>query len=262
MKRYIRIYLLLLRLNLSVLMAYRVSFVNSIVGTIGWGIISILSMYLLTINISNAYGWSKTDLLIAAGVYSVIIGIFHVLFSRNFERFSRIIHLGQLDSILVKPVDSQFLISMWLFNYASLLRVFVGGLFIFYILHVMHIVISFLNVLGFLALMTSSLFLLYAVWFTFTTFTVWFTNLSNLVDFLYGFSYLGRYPPEMVRQSRNVFLFIFLPLTLIATVPAKTIIQKASVVDITELLFFSFFLFFLSRKFWQFALRFYTSASG
>ncbi len=262
MKRYIKIYSLLLRLNLSALLAYRANFINSVIGTVGWGFVSIASMFLLTSRVTTVYGWTREELLTVTGVYSVIIGIFHMLCSRNVERFSRIINLGQLDSILLKPTDPQFMVSLWLFNYASVFRIIMGIIFTIYMLQKMHIVVTLISFFGFIILMISGLLLLYSVWFSIITITIWFTNLTNLVDFLYGFSNLGRYPPEMIRRTGNLFLFIFLPLTFIATIPIKAILQKALPSDVLMLLLISWGFFFLTRKFFKFALRFYTSASG
>lgn len=59
------------------------------------------------------------------------------------------------------------------------------------------------------------------------------------------------------------YLFVFLlPLTLVITTPAKVLLQR---LDITTLLIFfglAALLVTLSRKFWKFALRYYTSANG
>src|SRR6185312_3229309 len=98
------------------------NFINSTISSVGWGIISIISMYILTAKTSSIYGWNRNELLLLAGVYSVSIGIFHTIFSRNFDRFSKVIHLGDLDSILLKPIDSQFSLSFTLFNYMSITR--------------------------------------------------------------------------------------------------------------------------------------------
>lgn len=262
MKRYLRIYGLLLKLNLSSLLAYRANLINSAIATVGWGIVSIIIMYLLTFRTSSVYGWKPYELILASGMYSILIGVFHMFFSRNFEQFSRTIHLGQLDSILLKPLDTQFTTSMWIFRFTNGFRVLFGVIFVGFMIHAYHLSLSFMQVLLFVILFASSLMLLYAIWFTVSTLTVWFTNLSNVIDFLYTVSNLGRYPPEMLEHTNNVFLYIFLPLSLVATVPTKVLLQKVSISEGLLLFGCATILFYFSRKFWQFALRFYTSASG
>jgi ABC-2 type transport system permease protein len=64
-------------------------------------------------------------------------------------------------------------------------------------------------------------------------------------------------------KGASIFLFFALfPLTLVVVTPIKVLLQKASVNDIVWLVVCAISLFIISRKFWQFALRSYTSASG
>src|SRR3972149_8688112 len=90
MGKYVRIYRDLLRLNLSSLVAYRSNFVNSVVSSTAWGVFSLVSIVLLTYRVQSVFGWTREEILLLTGVYSVVIGVFHTLFSRNFVRFSRL----------------------------------------------------------------------------------------------------------------------------------------------------------------------------
>ncbi|HSW97194.1 MAG TPA: ABC-2 family transporter protein [Candidatus Saccharimonadales bacterium] len=262
MNYYLKIYSVLLRLNISALIEYRANFFNSLLGTIGWAVVSITSMILLTSRVKIVYGWTPDELLAVTGLYSILIGVFSLFFSRNFERFSRIIHKGELDTILLKPIDSQFLLSFWVVNYPSIARIFIGIGFLWYILQRMHIAVTMFSIVNFLLLTFCGVILLYSLWFCVMTIIIKLTNLTNLIDFLYSFNNLGRYPPEMIKQTRNIFIFILLPFTLTATIPIRTLLSKASFVDIEILTLCSFGSLFLSRILWKFALRFYTSGGG
>ncbi len=261
MKKYFKVYKTLLQLNLSTLTAYRANFINSLISSLAWGSFSVLSVFLLTSKTSSVYGWSKNELLILIGAYNIFIGIFHLLFSRNFDRFSTLIHYGQLDGLLVKPMDSQFLLSFWFFNYTSFFRILLGILFTVYMLFQTHQALSFLAILGFVIFGIIGILLLYSVWFIIVTFTIWFTRLSNLVELLYNLNGMTRYPQEMFRGTKIIFFFL-LPITLALTTPTKLLFSKSSTSDFFLLFIFSVILFYISRKFWKFALKFYTSASS
>lgn len=262
MKRYFTIYFVLLRLNFSALVEYRANFFNSLIGTTGWAVVSVVSMLLLTSRIKTVYGWTPDELLAVTALYSILIGIFSLFFSRNFERFAKIINKGDLDAVLLKPVDSQFLLSCSIVNYSSITRVIIGISFLWYILQKMHTAISIVGFMSFTFLTFCGILLLYSLWFCVLTLIIKISNLTNITDFLYGFNNLGRYPPEMIKQTKNIFIFILLPFTLTATIPVKALLTKASFIDIIILSVFSFLLFIGSRFFWKFALKSYTSASG
>lgn len=120
---------MLIKINLSSLLAYRANFINSLISSIVWSIFHIMSIYLLTSRTSSVYGWNRSELIMLSGMYLTLSGLFHLLFSINFDRFSKAIDYGQIDIILLKPLDSQFMMSCWYINYASIFRVIAGSTF-------------------------------------------------------------------------------------------------------------------------------------
>lgn len=258
MKKYLNIYKTLLLLNLQVLTAYRANFVNSAISTVVWGSMSFLSIFLLTARTNQVAGWSRNDLLLLTAIYNIVIGSFHVLFSRNFERFSRIMHMAEFDTLLTKPIDSQFSISFWYFNYTSIFRVIVGVIVAAVILKSRF----FLELPVFLLLSLVGITLSYCIWFLISTLMVKYTNLSNIVEVLYQINGFSRYPMDLYR-GLGLFAFTFIvPLVIMITVPAKYLASKVTSFDLLMLFGITLLFFITTRLAWKFALRFYASASG
>jgi len=263
MNRYLKIYLRLIQLNFSVFTANRTAnFVAGIIGALGWGVISVLTMVLLTLKSSTVYGWTRSEIILMTALYAVFIGIYHTIFSKNFERFSEIIHKGQLDGVLLKPIDSQFFLSLWVINYLTILRIIFGAALSIYMMRTMSLTISVLDTLFFMLLFICGLITVYSIWYIVITLTIWFSNLTNLVDFLYNVTNIVRYPSETITHAGNVFLFVLIPLMFVLNVPVKVFLHKTTTGDVFGLLIFTLVFFFISRFFWKFALRFYTSVSG
>jgi ABC-2 type transport system permease protein len=262
MLRYIKLYKTLIVMNFSLLSAYRANFVNSAMSSVTWGLFSFLTIFLLTSKTNTLYGWSRDEILVLTGVYNIMIGLFHTLFSRNFGRFSRIVHLGELDSILVKPIDSQYLLSFWLINYTSIFRIILGIIFTFYILGKTGAEFSHFSLIISSVVFVFSIITLYSIWYLVLTLIIWFTKLDNLLEILFDINGVSRFPQEMYKGiSEYVFLFL-LPLTLIVVTPSQILLSKMQLPNIFLLIIFSMLLFVSSRKFWKFALRYYTSASS
>lgn len=262
MNRYLRIYRKLLSLNLSALMAYRANFVNSLISSIAWAAFSIFSMILLTSRTPSAYGWTRNEIILLTGSYNIIVGIFHMIFSRNFQRFSNIVHFGHLDALLTKPVDSQFLLSFWLFNYTSGIRVVMGIVINAIMLSIMGIHVQLSDILLFSLFTVMGIVLLYSIWFTVITFTIWFTRLSNLVDLLYSINGVTRFPPKMVSNLRSAFSYVLIPLTFVVAPQTRFLIQRTMTMDIFILLIMAVTTLMLSRTFFRFALRYYASGGN
>ncbi len=262
MKRYLAIYRQLIRLNLSALLTYRINFVNNLLASIGWGATSLLTVYLLTAKITGAYGWKREELLLFNGIYGVVIGLFHMFISVNMGRLSRVIHMGELDAILVKPLDSQFAVSLWQINFATVARILMAALFSVWVIGSLGVTVTAEAAAAFVLLSGATLLLLYSLWFLILTNLIWFTNLSNLVLFMYSFESMARFPKEMLMQLSSVLFVTVFPLAIAVNTPARALIGKMNVTDSLLLLLLSVAFFAASRAYWKFALRYYTSASG
>jgi ABC-2 type transport system permease protein len=262
MKKYLNVYRTLIRLNFSSLVVYRANVINNILGSTVWGVFSLISIMLLTARTTSVFGWTRYEILLLSGVYALFIGIFHTLFSRNFERLTHLIRHGMLDAILTKPMDSQFMVSTSIINFTSIIRIVLGMVFIGYIISVAHMTVTLPTIVLFFLGLAIGIILLYSFWFIVATLIIWYPDLSNLIEVLYSASNFGRYPREMYAPM-NQFLFLFiLPLTFMVIAPTKILLAKLTVVDAAGLLIFAAVFFVCSRKFWKFALRFYTSASS
>lgn len=261
MIKYFKVYRQLIINNLSWLISYRSNFINSMISSLVWGTISLVSMYILSAGSTSIYGWNQNQLLVMVGVYNIIVGTFHVLFSRNFERFSRIVNVGELDGVLLKPIDSQFLMSFWVTNFTGIFRIALGIVFSLFILQKLHISLNIFDVGVFLCLMIFSITFLYGIWFIIITLTIWYTNLSNLVGLLYEVNGTTRFPAEMFIELGSFVVLVFVPLTFVINTPTKVLLQKFTMYEMAIVLICSLGLFLFSRWFWKFALRHYTSAS-
>lgn len=260
--RYFTIYKTLLKLNFSYLAIYKSNLMSSILANSVWGFFSLLLIIILTSKIPSVFGWTRYELFLLFGIYNIFTSIFQFFFTRGFDRFSEIINKGKLDSLLLKPVDSQFLISLSYSNFPVLLRIFLGGGFITYVLMQMHYLPTLIQFFFTLILMLSSIIVLYSVWYIVSTCLIWWSNLSNLVGLMYEINGATRYPQEMYRSVSPMLFYTVLPLTLVATVPTQALIGKATFGNMFLLIFFAVFLLFVSRVFWKYALRFYVSAGG
>lgn len=262
MKRYIRVYTQLWKMSFRALLVYRANFLNSLMASLSWGIFSVLSILLLTSQTNSIYGWSKSDIILLTCGYQILIGFFHTLFSRNFERMAEVINWAQLDAFLIKPLDSQFALSVWQVNYTSIIRIILGIAFAIFFIRSSMIYTTAMGILLFAFLLGVGLILLYSLWFIVATLIIWFPRMSNVIELMYTVSGISRYPGEMYRNALGLGFFFLLPVTLIVTTPVRFLVAKVTPQDSILLMVFAFVFLFISRKFWKFALRFYSSASS
>lgn len=260
--RYIYIYKSLFFANLARVMAYKKNFLSQIVSSLGWGIFSVLTILLLTSHVPVVFGWTRNELIFLIIIVNIIYGIYRTLFDISFWNFFAVIHRGQLDQILLKPVDSQFQMSLWYLDFSGILRVLIAIILAIYLVFIFHFQVTLISFFIFFLLSIVSIIVLYSITFSILTITIWFTKLSNLYDLINTGMSASKYPKEMY-QGLNGFAFFFLfPVIIIISTPTKALLQKGNIFDIFLLILFAILFFAISRVFWKFALRFYTSASG
>lgn len=126
MKQYIRVYRKLVDLNISSLVVYRANFMNNAISSVAWAIFVIYVMVLLTSQVQEAYGWSRSEILLLAGIHTVVTGVLYTFFGRNFNGFSNIVHFGELDMFLTKPIDVQFMTTVRIINFTHIFRILIG----------------------------------------------------------------------------------------------------------------------------------------
>ena len=125
LRKYLKVYKKFLHTSLASELEYKtnilVDLITAILSLIG-------SIFLLSIFFqNNGYigGWKFEQALIIQGIYTILNGITNTWFNPNLTEIVKHIREGTLDFVLLKPIDSQFFISLkknesiWIFrNYA------------------------------------------------------------------------------------------------------------------------------------------------
>lgn len=262
MKRYLRLYVIFFRMAFAKLTAYRGNFFGSVLTSLGWAVFSVISMALLSGRSERVFGWSRAELLVLTGVYSIVVGLFHVLFTRNFEQFSRIVHRGEFDAMLLKPVDTQFLISCTVVNIASVPRVIAAAGFTGYLTMILRNSLSIQDSLQVVIVSIAGLLFLYTVWFGILLITVWQSHLFNLFDLLVHVTDTAKYPSEMYSELRYLLPLIVLPVSLVTTLPAKALLGKSDAGAIWGFIVLTIIFLVVTRVLWFRVLRFYRSTGS
>ena len=261
-KKYIKIYSLFFYTSLASELEYKtnviIDFITAILSLIG-------SIFLLTIffqNTSNIGGWEFRQALIIQGIYTILNGITNTWFNPNLTEIVKHIREGTLDFVLLKPVDSQFLISFKKISPSGFLEIILGFSLLLYCIKINQINMHLSFLLLCLITVFCSIFILYSLWFLISTTTIWFVKTWNATEVLRSFLYIGRFPLNSFSFSLRIFFSTFIPLAFITTIPSEVFLGLAQFWKILlEIIVSGIFLIF-SRRFWLFALKYYTSASS
>ena len=223
------------------------------------------SIFLLSIFLQNKGdigGWKFEQALIIQGIYTILNGITNTWFNPNLTEIVKHIREGTLDFVLLKPIDSQFFISFKKINPSGFLEIILGIILLIYCININEISIN----ISFLILCSitigCSICILYSLWFFISTTTIWFVKTWNATEVLRSFLYIGRFPINSFSFSLRIFFSIFIPITFITSIPSEVILGFAQSWKILLEIVIAVTFLLTSRKFWLFALKFYSSASS
>jgi len=261
-KKYIKIYSLFLYTSLASELEYKanviIDFITAILSLIG-------SIFLLSIFFKSSEsigGWSFEQALIIQGIYTILNGITNTWLNPNLTEIVKHIREGTLDFVLIKPIDSQFYISLKKIAPSGFLEIILGFCLLCYCVVINQININFEFFLLCFTTLFCSIVILYSLWFLISTTTIWFVKTWNATEVLRSFLYIGRFPLNSFSFSLRIFFSIFIPIAFITTIPSEVFLGLAEIWEIfLEIIVSSIFLIF-SRRFWLFALKYYTSASS
>ena len=130
MTAYLRVFLTFARNSLVRDMTFRMNFLIDLVSSMGWVCIN-LAFYKLLFHYTPALGadtgWHEYEFFVFLGTALLINSIVQALVMTNADDLSELVRTGGLDFVLLKPMDTQFLVSFVRFDWSSMGNVAVGA---------------------------------------------------------------------------------------------------------------------------------------
>ena len=207
-------------------------------------------------------GWSWAGALVVLGAYTVLTGFTSCLLQPNLSRIVTHVQEGTLDFVLLKPIDSQFWLSLRTVSAAGVPEMVLGVVLMVGAALQERGSLNPAAVLLMAAMLMAAALTLYALWFVLATTSIWFVKTWNATEVLRAVLTAGRYPVAAFPPALRTLFTLVLPVAFLTTVPAEALLERATAPWIGGSVAVACGALAISRAFWQLALRFYTSASS
>lgn len=260
MLRYLRTLQIFWLTALAAEMEYRTNFILAIVVSLGNAAGSLFALSLFYRGDYAFAGWSWRQAVIVVGLYTLLDGFGRSVLTANLGRIVEHVQRGTLDFVLLKPIDSQFWLSTRNLSPWGLPNIAIGLGLIGYAGGRMGLDWQ-AYALGAVPV-ALSLLILYSLWYMLATLSVWFVKIYNITEVLRSLLEAGRYPMSAYPVGWQVFFTFVVPVAFMTTVPAQAILGQAAAAQLLVMVALALALLALSRAFWRYALRYYTSASS
>ncbi|MEL6937591.1 MAG: ABC transporter permease [Cyanobacteria bacterium J06598_1] len=258
--QYTQILRLFWQVSFAAELEYRINFVVAVVSSLGGLAGSLFGLFLFYRTDYSFPGWSWSESLLVLGVFTVLQGVSATFLSPNLNKIVRYVQEGTLDFVLLKPVSSQFWLSTHTVSPWGMPDLVFGVVMIFYAGG--QVGLSTWDYLALLPPLALGVVSLYSLWFILGATSIWFVKIYNVTEVLRSLLEAGRFPIEGYPAAYRIFFTFIIPVAFLTTVPAQTMMGRSDPVWLLGSALLASALFWLSKRFWQFALRFYTSASS
>ena len=263
-RRYIEIYSIMLRNSLIREMSFKANFLLWMVVEVLWFVGQIVFFSIIFGNVDRIGDWTKWEVVLLIGTHQMISQLFQAFFFVNVANIPELVRTGKLDSLLVLPVDSQFAVSTKQFGLDSIVNAIVGAVVVCVALSKLGNVPTPMSILLYLVAICFGIAVHYSIMLSLAAVSFWIVRAQGLVYGYFNFMNIARYPDSIFPF---LFKFIFswiVPVVIVANVPARLLIKSFGQPGplMLQLVIGSTVVFLISRAFWGFALRRYSSASS
>jgi ABC-2 type transport system permease protein len=275
MANYFCVFLTFARNSLIRDMTFRANFVIDLISSTSWVLIN-LAFYTLIFHYTPAIGantgWEKYQFFLFLSTGLFINSLVQSLFMTNADELSELVRTGTLDFALLKPIDTQFLVSLTRIDWSALGNFVLGVGLMVYSMHQLHYLPGPVQIVLYPLYVLCGIAIYYSLMIALAATSVWLGRNQTLFDFWFYITNFSRYPMEIYQGPwgtplRQVFTFL-LPVLVVVNVPAQVLVRPVNPHLPADWLLPGFALFAAvasligSRWVFQRALRSYRSASS
>jgi len=233
---YARVFLIFLRNSLVRDMTFRANFIIDTISSMSWVFMN-LGFYILIFEYTDRIGtvadwdpgWGRDQFFLFLATTLLINSLIRGLFLSNAVEFSEQIRTGTLDFALLKPIDTQFLISLGRIEWSAIGPFSCGVALMAYSLFQVHYVPGPMQAALFLFYLFCGVAIYYSLMIAMAATAVWLGRNKTLLDFWFYITNFSRYPMEIYKGPwgnplRWAFTF-FVPVLIAVNVPARLLVR-------------------------------------
>lgn len=261
MLRYLKLYGSFLRICLIREMESRGNFIVANLVIVLFPLFPLLFIGAIYKQVSSLSGWTLYQYLLLVGTFQLINGIIFAMFFKNVFEMPENVRKGQLDFYLLKPVNSQFMLSTRYIAFTELSGLLPGIILIAVALANLNLDIDWWRWPLYVLFIVSGVIIGYSIWFITAIPCIWFVKLESN-EIFFALIDMGRYHPNMFSGIIKTVLVYLIPVGVIAATPADLLLNR---LDWTAALWsvgIAALLLYFSHRFWRFAQTRYYGASS
>ncbi|MBI2444417.1 MAG: ABC-2 family transporter protein [Candidatus Magasanikbacteria bacterium] len=259
---YLTVYRTLLSNSFSYEAQYRRDTWVKLITNLLWFALLFITIEIIFSQTKSLAGWSKEMVYLLTLWWIMADEAWVTLFGTNLPALAELIVRGDLDAILTKPLPPLFLVSLKIFLVRGFYRLLLEGILFIVLFWKFDFNITPTRVLLAGLLFMATIVINYALSLLANTLNFWWLRLDNINELVGTLHGLGRFPLGIWPKTIKIILLTAIPIGFTAYVPVAALTGQLAWYGILYSFVFAGFLFWLAVRFWNFALKRYSSASS
>jgi ABC-2 type transport system permease protein len=260
-KKYLGLYKAFFRASIVSDLEFRLNFVLLVVAEFIWYSTQLVLFEVLFRHTKIIGNWNIEQMRVFIFLVLFIDSIYMILWDPNFSAFTENVRKGTLDLLLVKPVNSMFMLSSQKISISHIPCLFITGAgFIWAIGNIPGF--NYLKLFWLLIFIPAGLSVIFAGRFALNCSAILFTRADFLQYLWYSMFRLGLRPDAIYSGVLRFVLIFMIPFAMIASIPARILLEPINPFYIIWAIMLPILLLFGLRKYWSYCLRHYSSASS
>ena len=217
---------------------FRTNFLLQSISSVLWTLMNV-GFYLIVFHhtplIGPDSGWGKYEFFVFLATTWLINSLVQTFFMSNADEYSELIRTGNLDFALLKPIDTQFLVSFQKMDWSALSTFTAGIVLLVVALWQLAtrpenpIIITPWMLVLYVIYLLCGVAILYSLMISLASTSIWLGRNQTLYDFWFYITNFARYPMEIYDRGWGVPLWGFftfvVPVLVVVNVPARILAQ-------------------------------------
>jgi ABC-2 type transport system permease protein len=259
---YLKIIGLYLKLGVLNELQYRTNFFVQLFQSALGLVVALGGLAVVFDHTTNLNGWTQPELLAVVGVYFIVGGMIGTLIQPSMQLLMEDIRQGTLDFAILKPVETQILISVRQVQIWKMVDVGIGIVLIAIGLTQLDVQLGVQQILLFALLLVAGIAIVYSFWLILATFAFWFIRIDNILVIFQSMYEAGRWPVRIYPGWLQFTLTFLVPVAFAVTVPVEALTNRLTIATFAGALALAVFMLTASHIFWRYGIRSYSGASA
>lgn len=260
MLKYIGLFKSFFKASLISELEYRFNITVRLFTDILWYAAQLSVFEVIFLHTKQLNGWALEETRIFMGVLFVTDCLYMLFFSENLDRLGERVRRGDLDLLLMKPVNSQWMLSCQKVSVAYLGNLVISSGWLIFALS--RVSIDPRQIFYLLPMIPIGLILVYSIRFMTSSTALYLTRADAVTYIWYQVYRLGTRPDTIYPTALRYAVLSVLPIAFLASVPTQVVLGRTSPLILVYGALLATLFLFASHFVWSHGLKRYSSASS